>query len=146
MRGVLMDDCAPRNVVVDAREQKPFIIDLAQCRFKDRMVKEWLEWGWAHDDDDWDPDVEYWERLQQQNNPADVGVAMWPRLLQQRGMNLDIKLLDYDRIRSSAKSGGGRSWSGKIKSVLSGKDKVSYLLSPVHQAEGVRSSSSAAAP
>jgi hypothetical protein len=42
LRGVPMDDCGPRNVVVDARQQKPFIIDLAQCRSKDRMAKEWL--------------------------------------------------------------------------------------------------------
>jgi hypothetical protein len=47
-----MDDCGPRNVVVDARQQKPFIIDLAQCRSKDSMAKEWLESGWADGDDD----------------------------------------------------------------------------------------------
>jgi hypothetical protein len=127
--------------VVDAREHKLFIIDLAQCRFKDRMVEEWLELGWADDGDDWDPDVEYWERLQRQNNPADIGVVMRPRLLQRKGMTWTSSFLITKG--SSAKSGGGRNWSGKIKSVLSDKDKVPSI--SCSSCRGVNSSSSAAA-
>ncbi|KAL2128671.1 hypothetical protein VTI74DRAFT_8845 [Chaetomium olivicolor] len=112
-RGVLMEDCAPRNVMVDAHVQKPFIIDLAQCLFQDKMVKEWLEMGWADGDDDWDPDVEYWERVQQQNNPADIGVVMRTRLLQQKGMKLDIKLPDYDKIMREVKRSKERAGSAR---------------------------------
>ncbi|KAK3301882.1 uncharacterized protein B0T15DRAFT_506074 [Chaetomium strumarium] len=32
-RGIIMDDCAPRNVVVDKQSHTPRIVDLAQCRF-----------------------------------------------------------------------------------------------------------------
>ena len=115
-RGILMEDCAPRNVMVDARVQKPFIIDLAQCLFKDRMVKDWLERGWADDDDDWDPDIEYWERVQHQNNPADIGVVMGPRLLQQRGIKLDIKLPDYDGIMKEIKCSKALDWQEEVNS------------------------------
>ncbi|KAL2126374.1 hypothetical protein VTI74DRAFT_1092 [Chaetomium olivicolor] len=97
-RGVLMEDCAPRNVIVETRLQKPFIIDLAQCLFKDKMVRRWLENGYADDDDDWDPEEEYWERARQHSNPAAIGVVMRTRLLQQKGMKLDIKFPDYEKI------------------------------------------------
>ncbi len=97
-RGIFMEDCAPRNVVVDARTQKPFIIDLAQCRFKDRMVEDWREMEWD-DDDDWDPDVEYWEQMRQSKNPADIGCVMGPRLRLEKGMELHgITFPDYDGI------------------------------------------------
>ena len=44
-RGVIMEDCAPRNVVVDRQSQTPRIVDLAQCVFRDEMVSEWHRWG-----------------------------------------------------------------------------------------------------
>ncbi|KAH6842304.1 hypothetical protein B0I37DRAFT_381642 [Chaetomium sp. MPI-CAGE-AT-0009] len=97
-RGVIMEDCAPRNVVVDMHLQKPFIIDLAQCLFKDKMVKRWLENGYADDDDDWDPEEEYWERVAQHNNPAAISSVMRTRVLRQKGIELDMKFLDHDKI------------------------------------------------
>ncbi|KAG7287281.1 hypothetical protein NEMBOFW57_006788 [Staphylotrichum longicolle] len=75
-RGVLMEDGAPRNVMVETRLQKPFIIDLAQCLFKDKMLRRWLENGYADDDDGWDPEAEYWERARQHGNPAAIGVQV----------------------------------------------------------------------
>jgi hypothetical protein len=35
-----MRDCAPRNVLREARTQKPFVNDLAKCLFKDKMIRE----------------------------------------------------------------------------------------------------------
>ncbi|KAL2133613.1 hypothetical protein VTI74DRAFT_2015 [Chaetomium olivicolor] len=63
-RGIIMNDCAPRNVVVDGQSNTPRIIDLAQCRFRDELVKRWYKHGW-HEDEGWDPDVEYWEQPRQ---------------------------------------------------------------------------------
>ncbi|KAL2131880.1 hypothetical protein VTI74DRAFT_4492 [Chaetomium olivicolor] len=60
-RGIMLRDCAPRNVVFDRRSHIPYIIDFAQCLFKDKLVNFWYEMGWD-DDEDWDPDVEYWEQ------------------------------------------------------------------------------------
>ncbi|KAK4151398.1 hypothetical protein C8A00DRAFT_45403 [Chaetomidium leptoderma] len=97
-RGVRMEDSAPRNVMVDARAQKPFIIDLAQCRFKDKMIKRWLRSGWTDGVDDWDPDVEYWEWVAQRDNPGAIAAIMRTQLRQQKGMELDVKLPDYDEI------------------------------------------------
>jgi hypothetical protein len=116
-RGVIMEDCAPRNVMVDARVQKPFIIDFAQCLFQDKMKKDWLERGWAEVDDDWDPDVEYWERVQEKSNPADIGLVMVPRLLQQKDMRLDIELPNHDKIVREIKRSTELDPQGKVSSV-----------------------------
>jgi len=101
-RGVFMEDAAPRNVVVDAQTQKPFIIDLAQCHFRDKMVEGWRERPWSQDKG-WDPDVEYWEWMQQRNNPAAVGVVMKPRLLLQKGMELDLNFPDHEKLTRDIK-------------------------------------------
>ncbi|KAI5862901.1 hypothetical protein GGS23DRAFT_570041 [Durotheca rogersii] len=86
-RGVLMGDCAPRNVVVDKRSQTPFIIDLAQCGFKDKMIEAWKEWD---EDEDWDPDVDYCEQMITRDNPGAIGAVMRMRLQRIKGMELDI--------------------------------------------------------
>ncbi|KAF8202518.1 hypothetical protein BJ912DRAFT_842750 [Pholiota molesta] len=95
-RGVIMQDCGPRNVVVDERAQTPFIIDLAQCCFRDKMIEAWEEAGEAsgEEDEDWDPDVEYWERVMGFDNPGAIGAVMTTILLQTKGMKLDIKYPD----------------------------------------------------
>jgi hypothetical protein len=124
-RGVIMQDCAPRNVMVDARIQKPFIIDLAQCLFKDKMVADWLKRGWTRGDGDggydWDPDVEYWERVAQRNNPAAIGAVMRTRLLQQKGMKLDIKFQDYDKIQGEIRRSKGLDRRGEVSPVKDSK-------------------------
>lgn len=74
-RGVVMEDCAPRNVVVEARTQRPFIIDLAQCEFRDRLAEVWREMD-DTDDEDWNPDVEYWQLMRQSNNPGKIGATI----------------------------------------------------------------------
>jgi hypothetical protein len=63
--------------------------------------------------------VEYWERLQEQSNPAGIGVVMGPRLLQQKGMKLDIKLPDYDRIIKEIRQRKELERQGKVSSVMS---------------------------
>ncbi|EAQ84257.1 hypothetical protein CHGG_10661 [Chaetomium globosum CBS 148.51] len=96
-RGVYMEDCAARNVVVDARTQKPFIVDLAQCEFRDKLAEMWREMD--DNDEDWDPDVEYWQLMQQSNNPAKIGSPMVRQLQLQRGIELQgITYPDYDGI------------------------------------------------
>jgi hypothetical protein len=57
----------------------PRIIDLAQCLFRDELLKKWQEWGW-HEDDDWDPDVEYWEQADTGDNPEAIGVPIVHRV------------------------------------------------------------------
>ncbi|KAL2193174.1 hypothetical protein P885DRAFT_46007 [Corynascus similis CBS 632.67] len=105
-RGILMEDCAPRNVMVDTRLQKPFIIDFAQCLFKDKMITRWLENGYADDDDDWVPEGEYWERVRQHDNPGAIGAVMRTRLLQQKGIELDVKFPDCYKIIEEVERAG----------------------------------------
>ncbi|KAH6856024.1 hypothetical protein B0I37DRAFT_322873 [Chaetomium sp. MPI-CAGE-AT-0009] len=96
-RGVVMEDCAPRNVVVDRQSQTPRIVDLAQCTFRDEMDREWYRLGW-HEDEDWDPDVEYWEQVASRNNPAAIAAVMANRIQRKTGVNVDFRYPDWKGI------------------------------------------------
>ncbi|KAK4105347.1 hypothetical protein N658DRAFT_462525 [Parathielavia hyrcaniae] len=96
-RGVIMEDCAPRNVVVDEQSQTPRIVDLAQCNFRDEMVSEWYQWGW-HEDEDWDPDVEYWEQVGTVDNPGAIEAVMATRVQRRTGVKLDFRYPDWSVI------------------------------------------------
>lgn len=105
--GVLMDDCGPRNVVVDESSHRPFIIDLAQCSFKEKMVQIWEESGEYEEDEeseDWDPDIKYWDTAQ--DNPGAIGAVM-TRLLREKGITLDIKYPDINEIIEGIKKRKG---------------------------------------
>ncbi|KAK4153669.1 hypothetical protein C8A00DRAFT_33620 [Chaetomidium leptoderma] len=96
-RGIIMEDCAPRNVVVDRQSHTPRIVDLAQCRFRDELVKEWYKWEW-HEDEGWDPDVEYWEQVSTTGNPGAIWAVMVNRVQKMTGVKLDIRYPDYGAI------------------------------------------------
>ncbi|EPE03085.1 hypothetical protein F503_08699 [Ophiostoma piceae UAMH 11346] len=102
-RGIIMRDCGPRNVVVDERSQKPFIIDLAQCYFKEKLIaacetirdedasdQEDQVDGEDGDDEEWDLEAEYWERVRSSDNPGAIGSVMVTILLKEKGLTLDI--------------------------------------------------------
>jgi hypothetical protein len=94
-----MKDCSPRNVVVDRHSQTPRIIDFAQCLFRDELVAMWYGSGWD-EDEDWDPDVEYWERVHQLENPVAIGLVVGGRVKRAKGVTLDIRYPDYAKIIS----------------------------------------------
>jgi hypothetical protein len=96
-RGIIMEDCAPRNVVVDRQSHTPRIVDLAQCRFRDELVNHWFKRGW-HEDEGWDPDVEYWEQASSQCNPGAIGAVMVNIVQKKTGVKLDIGYPDYRAI------------------------------------------------
>ncbi|KAL2126355.1 hypothetical protein VTI74DRAFT_1129 [Chaetomium olivicolor] len=95
--GIIMEDCAPRNVVVDKQSHTPRIIDLAQCRFRDELVEQWYKWEW-HEDDGWDPDVEYWEQARSTDNPGAIGAVMVNLVQKKTGAKLPIRYPDYRAI------------------------------------------------
>jgi hypothetical protein len=99
-----MEDAAPCNVVVERDTHPPRIIDLAQCLFRDELLKKWQEMGW-HEDDDWDPDVEYWKQVDTGDNPEAIGVPIVHRVEREAGVKLDVKYPDcnaiIDRIKHS---------------------------------------------
>ncbi|KAH6627489.1 hypothetical protein F5144DRAFT_575990 [Chaetomium tenue] len=93
--GVLMGDCAPRNVIVDKRTQKPFFIDFAQADFKDALLREW------HDprDKNFHPEYEYWKAVATRNNPGAIGSEMKCKLKRAKNMELQgIVYPDYESI------------------------------------------------
>ncbi|KAL7791165.1 hypothetical protein V8C43DRAFT_306188 [Trichoderma afarasin] len=55
--GVVMMDCSTRNVIVDQESHQPFVIDFAQCWFKDEM-KMWEPSNEQDDEDDEDDEEE----------------------------------------------------------------------------------------
>jgi hypothetical protein len=123
-RGVIMNDCQPRNVMIDARSQRPVFIDFGNCWFKDALVEMWKEmWGepgekgdqeeednpevegdQEDEEEDWDPEVEYWERVRSSDNPGAIGCIMQNRLQMIKGMKLEgIKYPDCDAIIENIK-------------------------------------------
>ncbi|KAH6617613.1 hypothetical protein F5144DRAFT_586951 [Chaetomium tenue] len=101
-RGVIMEDCAPRNVVVDRQSQTPRIVDLAQCNFRDEMASEWFQWGWD-EDDDWDPDVEYWEQVSTRSNPGAIAAVMANRIQRKFGVKMGFRYPDWEGITAGIK-------------------------------------------
>jgi hypothetical protein len=96
-RGVIMEDSAPRNVVVDEKSQTPRIVDLAQCVFWDEKVSYWYESGWD-EDEDWDPDVEFWEQANSRHNPGAIAAVMATIIRQETGVKLEFRYPDWDGI------------------------------------------------
>ncbi|KAM5385594.1 hypothetical protein ACJZ2D_000793 [Fusarium nematophilum] len=99
--------------------QDTFIIDFAECWFKDRLIQAWEERddsgpedheGQEDDDDEaWDPEVEYWERVISTDNTGAIGSVMAMLVLKAKGMKLDIKYPDCQRIIQDIKCREGNS-------------------------------------
>lgn len=107
-RGILLNDCDPRNVRVDDRSQKPYIIDFAQCDFRDRLIKLWKDMKMAdpaasedevEDGEVWDPNAEWLERVRQVDNTGAIGSSMQMRLRKTRGMEFSIRYPEARGIR-----------------------------------------------
>ncbi|KAF4460295.1 serine threonine- kinase fnkB [Fusarium albosuccineum] len=105
-RGLLLEDSGPRNVMINQSSQKPFIVDFAQCHFKDKLFRLWEEIsldGEEGDEDEWNLEIEYWMRVRSSNNPASIGLVMGMRLLKTNGMKVDVNYPDYEAIISNLK-------------------------------------------
>lgn len=95
--GIIMDDCAPRNVVVDKQSHTPRIIDLAQCHFRDELVERWYKLEW-YEDEGWDPDLEYWEQAMSTDDPGAIGAVTVNLVQRKTGVKLPINYPDYEAI------------------------------------------------
>ncbi|KAF9768006.1 hypothetical protein IL306_014752 [Fusarium sp. DS 682] len=94
-RGIILSDSAPRNVVVDQTSRQPFLIDFAQCLFRDTMFVSSEEGG-----EDWDADAEYCEIAREHDNPRAIGRPMQGRLQKLFGWKLDIAYPKSDDLLS----------------------------------------------
>ncbi|KAG5793002.1 hypothetical protein H9Q69_007921 [Fusarium xylarioides] len=84
-RGIVLDDSALRNVVVDQTSHQVFIVDFAECYFKDTMF-----YPWEKEAEGWNAEAEYCEAVRVHNNPAAIGLPMVRRVRKKFGWNLDI--------------------------------------------------------
>jgi hypothetical protein len=106
-----MLDCAPRNVLVDGRSQTPYIIDFALCWLKDQLTKLWLKDGWD-EDEDWHPDVEYWQRAQQIQNPIAIRLLAGNAVKRAKGVEMAVRTPDYEEIISDVERRTGARRTG----------------------------------
>ncbi|KAF5557277.1 serine threonine kinase fnkB [Fusarium napiforme] len=88
-RGVILYDSAPRNVVVEASTFRPFIVDFAQCFFKDKLIQECVDSGVARQG--WDGDAEFCETAQKFDNCGAVGRSMVRRLRDSFGFTVEVR-------------------------------------------------------
>ncbi|KAF5666420.1 kinase-like domain-containing protein [Fusarium circinatum] len=98
-RGIVLDDSAPRNVVVDQTSHHIFLVDFAQCFFRDTMFEDWEK-----EAEGWDAAAEYCEVVRTHNNPAAIGLPMVRRVRNKFGWNLDIVYPESDDVLSETKS------------------------------------------
>lgn len=126
--GVGMRDCSIYNVMVDKETHQPFIIDLAQCWYKEEMYEEEegepssdqrearrgcgkSSGGNAASDEregeseaegsevfEPDPEIRYWNSIRTSDNPGAIGAVMKMRLWRERSFTITPRWPDYDAI------------------------------------------------
>ncbi|KAK3293465.1 uncharacterized protein B0H64DRAFT_465733 [Chaetomium fimeti] len=104
-RGVLNNNCAPYNIVVNCRSHTPFIVYFASCDFKELLIQRWKDTGRMDDDDD--PEIEYWEEVVTANNEGAIGAAMTARLRRMKGLELKIRYPNSQKILEDTKKSKG---------------------------------------
>ncbi|KAF5673556.1 kinase-like domain-containing protein [Fusarium circinatum] len=93
-RDILLKYSCPRNVVVDADSHQPFIIDVAQCYFKDQIFKDWEHFGFGEWQEDWTPEAQWRESVRCRDNPGSIGLPMQSKLKRVKGISIDVKYLE----------------------------------------------------
>ena len=104
--GIVLRDCAARNVIIHETTKAPFIIDFAQCHSRERLIQWWRQSLERFEDGDeeeeeeepWDEEVAYWERVRSAGNPLEIGVVMKTKLKNERGLDVEITYPDYNKI------------------------------------------------
>ena len=89
---------------MDGQSNTPRIVDLAQCSFRDEMVREWHEWEW-HTEAGWDPDVEYWKQVSTTGSPCAIGAVMVRRVQERTGVRIEINYPNYEAIIAGVRRG-----------------------------------------
>ncbi|KAF4988841.1 hypothetical protein FGRMN_9515 [Fusarium graminum] len=106
-RGIILLDSGPRNAMVDESTKNPFIIDLAQCYFKDELIELWEEMGLKdyekaedelEDEGPWHEEIEYWRHVRSHQNPASVGLVLNQHIKKMRNVELKVNYPNYAKI------------------------------------------------
>lgn len=106
MRGIIVMDCQPRNVIVDERTQMPFLIDLAQCVFKDKLFKSLptSSW-WDPETEEWEYEHEFWKMVSFYGNHRAIGAVMDKKLQETKGIKLDLRYPSYIKTMDDIRQG-----------------------------------------
>ncbi|KAF5019466.1 hypothetical protein F66182_8526 [Fusarium sp. NRRL 66182] len=98
--GIILDDSAPRNIIIDKSTYRPFLIDSSPCWFRDTMSDLPSE----AQEEGWDTDAEFCEIAREHDNTGAIGRPMMRRLRSKFGFNLDITYPDSDDLLHEIKS------------------------------------------
>ncbi|KAF9767737.1 hypothetical protein IL306_015053 [Fusarium sp. DS 682] len=94
-RGIIINDSGPDNVIVDTDTEKPFIVDFAQCAFKDRLFQLWEE---TERNESWTPEGEWIEAVNKANNPASIGRVMVNKVQESHGFPFGVTYPDCEKV------------------------------------------------
>lgn len=107
-RGIRMEDCGPRKVIVHKDSQSPLIIDFAQCVFKEDLLEIWeglraeekerFRDPFDKGDWVWDPEAEWWLQLAQVDNPGAIGSVMATIVRRDKGIELKFRYPEYAKM------------------------------------------------
>ncbi|PCD24053.1 hypothetical protein FGRA07_11496 [Fusarium graminearum] len=98
-RGMVLEDRAPRNVVLEKSLQWwPFIIDLAQCLFKDTVFECQAAQARVEGDESQDLDEEFNELARMMDNAGNVGRPLQRQIRKGFGFDLNIMYPDVDEL------------------------------------------------
>lgn len=98
-RGMVLEDRAPHNVVLEKSLQWwPFIIDLAQCLFKDTVFECQAAQARVEGDESQDLDEEFNELTRMMDNAGNVGRPLQRQIRKGFGFDLNIMYPDVDEL------------------------------------------------
>lgn len=118
--GVMMKDSDPRNVIVDQHSQTPFIIDFAQCCFKEEVTAMWEKIGAEEkamfrdqfdEDWEWNAEEQWWQQLHTIGNSSAIGSVTATRVRREKVIELQLRYPGFwkisDAIRQRARNRSG---------------------------------------
>ncbi|KAH7210758.1 uncharacterized protein BKA55DRAFT_600040 [Fusarium redolens] len=104
-RGIILDDSSPRNVVVKASTYQPFLVDFAQCFFKDKLIRKWVNSGVAAEGQGWDGDANFCEAADTLDNSGTIGQSMVRRLKKSFGFTVEFRYPKVEELLRDISSG-----------------------------------------
>ncbi|KAF4332342.1 serine threonine kinase fnkB [Fusarium beomiforme] len=90
-RGIIMEDSGPHNVIFDVVSKKPFIVDFAECVFKDILFEVWEETAFEEGEKDWCAEREWAEIVKREDSSTSIGWFMVKEVEKVLGFTIDIK-------------------------------------------------------
>jgi hypothetical protein len=105
-------NAAPKNVVIHRDSQRAFLVDFAECGFREdspETSRADAGSGESHgglggleeeEEEPDNPEAEYWQWAENENNPGAIALAMMRDL---PGVEMDVRYPNYEKIQENVK-------------------------------------------